>query len=232
MSIKPASLNKSFARRIGRSLSAKSRKILADILPSKIYTADKLAALNYEKLFLEIGFGMGEHFIEQIRQNPQNMYIGVEVYLNGVASCLKKLAAQQLDNYLLWADDLDLMLTNIKPNSLDGIYLLFPDPWPKKRYLKKRLFNIERLQHFKSKLKPPTKAENTGQIFFASDSEDYFQQAKSLLENNGFLVQDTNDHSAIDSLFPNYIETKYHKKALQAKRIPNFLVASARKIGK
>lgn len=95
-------------------------------------------------------------------------------------------------------------------------YILFPDPWHKRRYLKKRLFNQERLCLFKKKLK------NKGFISFASDIEDYFDSAKSILEND-------NDFKILEKDFTiphtDYIQTKYHTKAINENRTVQFISA-------
>ena len=72
---------------------------------------------------------------DKIVINPENLYIGVEVYLNGIASFLKLVAKSQNDNFLIWPNDLDMILKDIPNRSLEGIYVLFPDPWHKRRYM-------------------------------------------------------------------------------------------------
>lgn len=210
-------LNRTFARRIGKNLSSINKSVLDNDLPKVIYSPEKLKATKCEKVFLEIGYGMGEHFINQVQSNPKHLFIGAEVYLNGVANVLKKLQGYNNSNYMLWPDDLDLILTNMPDQSLDGIYILFPDPWHKRRYLKKRLFNEERLSLFKQTLK------NKGIISFASDIEDYFDSAKSILENDKDLKILGNDFTVPH---PGYIQTKYHKKAINENRTAQFISAT------
>ena len=160
---------------------------------------------------------MGEHFINQLKSNPERLHIGEEVYLNGVASVLKKLQGYNGNNYMLWPDDLDTMLEQMPDKSLDVIHVLFPDPWHKRKYLKKRLFNLERLALFKQKLK------NRGFISFASDIDDYFDSAKSILENDEeFKI------TGEDFLIPHtgYVQTKYHTKAIREGRVAQFISAT------
>lgn len=210
-------LNRTFARRVGKSLSDLNKSVLDKDLPKVIYSPEKLKATKYKKVFFEIGYGMGEHFIKQLQSNPEYLYIGAEVYLNGVANVLKKLKDYINGNYMLWPDDLDSMLEQMPDESLDGIYILFPDPWHKRRYLKKRLFNTERVSLFKKKLK------NKGFISFASDIEDYFDSAKSILESDKdfkILVDNfTVPHQG-------YIQTKYHTKAIAENRAAQFISAA------
>lgn len=207
-------LNKTFARRIGKRLSDYNKNLLENILPQYQYSNEVLLNSQKKKKFLEIGFGMGEHLFNQVTLNPDNLYIGAEVYLNGVANFLK--LATNVDNFLLWPNDLDRMLADMPENSLDGIYVLFPDPWHKRKYLKKRLVNKERLELFKAKLKP------TGFIAFASDIEDYFEDVRKLFASDAQLtIQNT------DFLVPHegYVTTKYHQKALREVRVARFIQA-------
>jgi release factor glutamine methyltransferase len=209
---KHQTLNRSFARRIGKKLSQLKQDLVDNELPKHIFTPEKLENSKFEKTFLEIGFGMGEHFVHQVTSNPENLYIGAEVYINGVANALKQI--KNLENFMLWANDFDLIMNEIPANSLDGIYVLFPDPWHKNRALKKRIFNQTRLLTLKKMLK------KNGFIAFASDIEDYFKDACALLEQDPDLsIQNT------DSLIPHpgYIQTKYHSKAIKEGRRAQFV---------
>ena len=207
-------LNRTFARRVGKALSGLKQNLIDCELPKHLYAAQKLENSKYDKVFLEIGFGMGEHFVSQVKANPDSLYIGVEVYINGVANALKQL--ESCDNFMLCPDDLDAILDQIPLNSLDGIYILFPDPWHKRRALKKRLFNQMRLDIFKTILK------KGGFIAFASDIADYTESAYNLLNlDQDFIVKNT------DLTIPHdgYTETKYHKKGLKEGRDAQFIQA-------
>ena len=209
-------LNRSFARRVGKTMSDLKKNILKNDLPKYLYTPEKNTENIYNKTFLEIGFGMGEHLANQAQLNPDNLYIGVEVYSNGVANFLKQATSLKLNNFMVWPDDLDLILDKIPAKSLSGVYVLFPDPWPKRKQIKKRIFNIERFEHFKNKLK------KGGFIAFASDIEDYFTSVYKLLDNNSnFTISSKNTHAEHDG----YIQTKYHSKAIKEGRTAQFFQA-------
>jgi release factor glutamine methyltransferase len=248
--ISPINLNRSYARRIGKSLSGVQQNLLDNELPKYLFSKEKLID-EKRKIFLEIGFGMGEHFVNQARLNPDALFIGVEVYLNGVANVLK-LAAEQnivksvgfnykergakpidnrratsndvsefksfdyITNFLLFPNNLDLILNEIPNNSLDGIYILFPDPWIKNKQKKKRIFNKERLKILQDKLK------DNGNLIFASDIENYFYEAIELIKQNGnFEIMNKDDYLTSHD---NYVITKYHQKAVNANRIPKFII--------
>ncbi len=206
-------LNRTFARRIGKSLSPLNKSILATELPKHRYSPEKIIDTEYKKVFLEIGFGMGEHFVHQVQLNPDCLYIGAEVYLNGVANIFKQIEAT---NFMIWPDDLDEILEKIPPGSIDGIYVLFPDPWHKRRHLKKRLFNQARLAGFKGALK------EGGFIVFASDISDYFDDARKLLESDGSFSLERDDFTIPHE---GYIQTKYHTKAIREWRVAQFIEA-------
>ena len=209
-------LNRTFARRIGKRLSNQNKEFLENVLPKYLFFNELLTFNDNRKKYLEIGFGMGEHLFNQIVLNSANLYIGVEVYLNGIANFLKLVTKSQNDNFLIWPDDLDMILKDVPNRSLEGVYVLFPDPWHKRRYMKKRLINKERLELLKSKLKIG------GFIAFASDIEDYFENVKKLfLEDKELIIQNT------DFLTPHegYIITKYHQKSIKENRKAQFLQA-------
>ncbi|MFP3011980.1 MAG: bifunctional peptide chain release factor N(5)-glutamine methyltransferase PrmC/tRNA (guanosine(46)-N7)-methyltransferase TrmB [Rickettsia sp.] len=246
----PINLTRSYARRIGKNLSGLQQNLLDNELPKYLFSKEKLID-EKRKIFLEIGFGMGEHFINQAKMNPDALFIGVEVYLNGVANVLK-LAGEQnvvksvgfnykeqgaksitnrratsdsfsefksfdyITNFLLFPNNLDLILNEIPSNSLDGIYILFPDPWIKNKQKKKRIFNKERLKILQDKLK------DNGNLVFASDIENYFYEAIELIEQNGnFEIMNKDDYLKPHD---NYIITKYHQKAIRANRTPKFMI--------
>lgn len=212
-------LNKTFARRVGKALTTHSKTMLEEILPIYSYSADKMQNSHYPKKYLEIGFGMGEHFLHQLQQNKESLYIGAEVYINGVASVLKKASSAELSNYLLWADDVDMLFANIPNHSLDGVYILFPDPWHKRRYLKKRLVNQKRFDIIKYKIK-------IGGFFaFASDIEDYFQSVLKLVNADSDFILAKDNYTLPHE---NYIQTKYHGKAIQEGRVAQFLTGFIR----
>lgn len=219
---KKVNLNRTFARRVGKSLSGASKDVIENILPNYLLSQEKIqSAINSkQKIYLEIGFGMGEHLVTQAQSNQDSIYIGAEVYLNGVAKFLKLAKERSLTNFLLWPNDLDMLLTQNQeiwpPLTLSGIYILFPDPWPKNRHHKKRLFNEERLGVLKKLLK------SGAFISFASDIEDYFNQSLNIVTNDGgFSLVNTSFLTPHEG----YVQTKYHKKALSQGREAQFFTA-------
>src|SRR5688572_5939806 len=104
-------LNRSFARRIGKNLSNTRKHLLETELKNHLFSIDQLLAISptVNEVFLEIGFGMGEHFISLAAQNQDAFFIGAEAYLNGVANTLKMAKEHEITNFLIWPDDVDLI---------------------------------------------------------------------------------------------------------------------------
>ncbi len=200
-------LNKSFARRKYRSISEKSLQILQNL--SSKYKFSKQNFLQYSKnrkTYLEIGIGTGEHAINQMQHNQNDLFIIVDVYINGIIKFLKLSEFHSLKNFLLWTEDVDLLMEILPKDSLDGIYTLFPDPWPKNSQKKRRLFNKIRVKIIESKLR------EGAFLIFLSDCKEYFTYGYDLFQSiENFSIKDAGDNF---SGFKDYIPTKYHKKAL------------------
>lgn len=203
---------KSFARRISKSLSDRKKYLLKEVLPNYKFHLDKLTPDS--KIYLEIGFGMGENIInlaEKYSDDKNKFFVGAEVYLNGVVAVISKIEEMNAKNVFLHADDVNDLFDEIPDNFLESVYILFPDPWPKNRQKKKRLINDNRVEKIRSKIK------NGGYLIFASDISDYFEDVKITLLKNGFI------ESILEPHMEHYKETKYHKKALLENRIPSFI---------
>jgi tRNA (guanine-N(7)-)-methyltransferase len=212
--------NQSFSRRIGKSLSDSQKSLVASCFEDiNNFTnsceldfralADKLA--SQKNLTIEIGFGMGEHLFSHISANPDMFFLGSEPYLNGVASLKKKCA--ELTNYILWPDDINLLLPYLPDNIVDEIYVLFPDPWPKRKQIRKRILSQERLLNFYRILK------KNGVLHFATDIDDYSNQVLEIIRNQkNFIVMDKNEFDP----HAGYVQTKYHSKAIIENRVAKF----------
>jgi tRNA (guanine-N7-)-methyltransferase len=137
----------SFGRRRGRKLSARQQHLLDEVLPRvslpEVSPAPltELFAPPKSRVWLEIGFGGGEHLIWQARANADVGLIGCEVFEDGVVKVLSVIDDTKLDNVLLSTDDAREVLRRLPAASLDRVFILFPDPWPKKRHVKRRLIN-------------------------------------------------------------------------------------------
>jgi tRNA (guanine-N7-)-methyltransferase len=119
------------------------------------------------EVWLEIGFGGGEHMAAQAARRPDTLILGAEPFLNGVASALRHIAEADLSNVRLRQGDARQLVADLPAASLERIFILFPDPWPKLRHHKRRLIQAEAIADFARVLKPG------GGVRFATDWADY-----------------------------------------------------------
>lgn len=158
-----------FGRRQGRPLSPSRQHALDTLLPEleiprdqltqdHTLSPDRLFARPMQEYWLEIGFGYGEHMATLSRANTNNGYIGVEPFINGMAAFLKDIEEDweggTHDNLRVLMDDGMIAARSLTPSSLNGIYVLNPDPWHKKRHHKRRIINQDNLEVFARILKP------------------------------------------------------------------------------
>lgn len=138
-----------YGRRKGRRLRAKKAELYETLLP-QLSIPKEDAPLDPQKLFaeknfaskkeiwLEVGFGGGEHLAAQAHAHPECGFVGCEPFINGVASLLEHVDAKKLSNVRIYADDARLLLARLPDKCLSKIFVLFPDPWPKKRHAERR----------------------------------------------------------------------------------------------
>jgi tRNA (guanine-N7-)-methyltransferase len=150
VSEEPESDHRFYGRRKGKPLKAGREALLETLLP-KLRVEAPTGALDPRTLFpslssqagpaqvwLEIGFGSGEHLAAQAAAEPTIGFIGAEVFLNGVASLLRYVDENNLANVRVYDNDVRALLPHLPTASLSRISLLFPDPWPKTRHAKRR----------------------------------------------------------------------------------------------
>ncbi len=165
-----------FGRRVGRPLSPQKKEIMDRLLPVYAIPSARLenpGALTPENLFtkkftacwFEIGFGYGEHLAALARQNPDTAYIGAEPFLNGMAAFLSEMDESHAENVRVLMDDAMKIARALGDKTLEGIYILNPDPWHKTRHHKRRIVNRPNLDIFHRILKPG------GELIMTSDVE-------------------------------------------------------------
>lgn len=156
---------KFWGRRLGRPLNSSRKQALDELLPKLHVNSEDLYRphkINPQQLFLnnaaeiilEIGFGDGLHLKALCEREPQNGFIGVEPYINGMSGFLKSIQDTDISNVRVFMDDVHLLLPSLQDQSLDKIYILNPDPWHKKRHHKRRIINPANLDSFARLLKP------------------------------------------------------------------------------
>ncbi|MBR1648387.1 MAG: tRNA (guanosine(46)-N7)-methyltransferase TrmB [Alphaproteobacteria bacterium] len=160
-----------YGRRSGRRLRKAKAALMENFLPQvKLDPQNPLSfPIEHSKVYLEIGFGDGDHLAGHSAKHRDICYIGAEVFKNGIANLLSlitgikqndevtddiKLLPERTDNVRIWDDDIRLLFPLIKDNSIDRVFLLFPDPWPKKRHEARRFINPGNLKILARILKP------------------------------------------------------------------------------
>lgn len=155
----PSTIRRLYGRRQGHALRAGQAALVEELLPRLSVPAD--GALDASRLFgdarplqLEIGFGAGEHLAAQAAAAPDTGFIGCEPFLNGVVGALGHIRDRTLANVRLHMGDALEVVERLPDVSLDRVYLLHPDPWPKARHAKRRMMNHGPLDLIAAKLKP------------------------------------------------------------------------------
>jgi tRNA (guanine-N7-)-methyltransferase len=192
-------------------LSARKAHLLKELLPQLRLDLKSSAPGNLCALFrvpvadvwLEIGFGSGEHLLWQAEQHGDVGFIGCEPFVNGVASLLGAVEARNLQTIRLHDGDARDVLAWLPDRSIGRMFILFPDPWPKKRQIKRRLLSPETVKELARVLAP------RGELRFASDDGDYAEQALAVFIGSGaFAAKDQRRQRPAD-----WPETRYERKA-------------------
>ncbi len=225
---------RSFGRRRGRKLSPRQSSLLTAGLerlhldlsqpPGELGLACLFTDAVHE-IWLEIGFGAGEHLIWQAGHGPHAGLIGAEPYVNGVVAALSAIETQQLQGRVrLHAGDVHPLLAWLPPASLSRAFMLFPDPWPKKRHRARRLFSAPLLGKMARILRPGA------EFRFASDIADYAEAAiEHAHAHPGFELASVFTSVNRDAI-PDWPITRYETKAGKAGRSSTFIVLKRKQI--
>lgn len=216
-------------RRHGRRLRPGRRQLLRSLLPEiEIRIPDSGAgagAIDLDALFakampdygLEIGFGGGEHLAAQAASHPSVGFIGCEPFINGVASLVARISEAGLANIRIFTDDARLLLDILPDAAIGRAYLLFPDPWPKKRHAKRRFISAATATALARVLK------DGAEFRVASDSASYIRRTLLFLARRpefNWIADGPADWRQRGDDWP---ETRYEKKALADSRSCTYL---------
>ena len=217
-----------YGRIKGKSLNAAQVRYLEEDLP-KLSVAGITFEENPErnlldirelaggrKIWLEVGFGGGEHLVHQALQNPDVQFLGVEPYVNGVAMLLGKMRNAGVANIKLHMGDARNLMDVLPDGSVSKAFLLYPDPWPKMRHHRRRFVTQEHLIPLSKCLKPGA------EFRVATDIEDYVRQTLQEVPRAGFewLAEGPEDWRAP---WGDWIATRYEQKAVREDRIPHYM---------
>lgn len=170
-----------------------------------------------EALWLEIGFGGGEHLAQQAATYPAIGMIGCEIFENGIVKLLGEARRHGLGNLRLFVEDARLLIAALPEGSLARVFILFPDPWPKLRHHKRRIVSTETLDRLAFAM------ADGAELRLATDDRDYLS----------WMLERATAHSAFEWLArgpedwrqrpEDWPATRYEQKALAAGRAPAFL---------
>jgi tRNA (guanine-N7-)-methyltransferase len=208
-----------YGRRRGRKLSKSSQLAIND---GKDYLVkeENISNIfrNQKNIVLEIGFGDGENLINSAKLNSKILYIGADPFLNTTAKCLNKILKYNLNNIVIWPDDIRKILKFFPNNSISEIKILFPDPWPKKRHKNRRLIQDEFIKNIYPVIK------HQGTITIATDHDILKNWVLEKFQNHTefeWVVESSNDWR-----FRPYecFQTKYELKSINQQRKPSWFI--------
>lgn len=176
-----------------------------------------LFAPEVREIWLEIGFGGGEHLAAQAAADPKRGLIGCEVFENGIVKLLGEVKRLGLGNVRLFTDDARELIRALPERSLDRVFILFPDPWPKQRHHKRRIVSTETLDALAAAMR------DGAELRLATDDRDYLAWMLERATNHRafeWLARGPRDWRERPADWP---PTRYEQKALAAGRRPSFL---------
>ncbi|TPK91049.1 MULTISPECIES: tRNA (guanosine(46)-N(7))-methyltransferase TrmB [unclassified Mesorhizobium] len=166
---------------------------------------------------LEIGFGGGEHLLHRAVEAPTIGFIGVEPFVNGMAKMMMAVRERPLANLRVYDDDATQLLDWLPSASLEGIDLLYPDPWPKKKHWKRRFVSQVNLDRFARVLKPGSKFR------FASDIDTYVNWTLLHCRAHGAFAWQAAEAADWHRPYDGWPGTRYEAKAIREGRPPAYL---------
>jgi tRNA (guanine-N7-)-methyltransferase len=206
-----------YGRAAGKPLSRRQQDLIDQLLPqlaipvdSHARTLDPLSLFEskIQKVWLEIGFGGGEHLAGQAGLHPDVGILGVEPYLDGVAKLLTAVEERGLSNVRIHRGDARELAGELTDASLDAVYILFPDPWPKTRHRKRRLVQPAFVAELARLMKPGAR------LRFATDWGDYADRALGDVLADGrfdWLAERADDWRLPPA---DHVTTRYQEKRL------------------
>jgi tRNA (guanine-N7-)-methyltransferase len=214
-----------YGRRRGRRLRSGQQELLEQLLPRLRFAAPEDGVLDPRSLFplpvddvwIEIGFGGGEHLAAQAAAHPAIGFIGCEVFENGVVKLLGEVRRLALDNVRILVDDARLLVRAAPEASVGRVFALFPDPWPKLRHHKRRFIQREVLDQLAHAMK------DGAELRLATDDVEYLRwmlERVPVHPDFEWLARGPGDWRARPADWP---ATRYEHKAVAGGRTPAFL---------
>ncbi len=212
-------LIKTFGRLKGRTLS-NNQKLGLEMFQKRynFFLDSSFFLKTKKKIWLEVGFGNGQHLVELAKRNSDKLFIGSEVYENGVATTCFSLLQNEVENVRVFQGDIRILLNSFKCEVVDRLYVLFPDPWTKKKHKSRRLLSSHNIKLFSKILK------SKGIICIATDVKDYHSEIEKAFSN---LDQFKRLHVSAEQKNLSFfldLKTKYEEKAIKEGLAPSYLV--------
>ncbi len=221
---------KFFGRRHGKTLRPRQRRLIEELLPrlavpgvaragdpARAPVDPRVLFPDGRELWLEIGFGGGEHLVHQAKTNPQVGLIGCEPFINGVAMALMRIEDEGVENLRLHPGDARDLIELLPGASVARAFLLYPDPWPKSRHVDRRFMHPANLALLARVMRP-------GAVLrLATDIPEYVEHALAAVAAGEVFRLDEEcgpDHARA---WPDWPGTRYEAKALAAGRRPHYL---------
>ncbi|MCI0756814.1 tRNA (guanine(46)-N(7))-methyltransferase TrmB [Teichococcus vastitatis] len=220
----PSVPDRLYGRRRGHPLRQRQQILLDVTLPRlALDPADPLGSFQVrpEELWLEVGFGGGEHALAQIEAHPRAGLIAAEVFENGICSLLTRIVPEGGEataplppNLRLWTEDARRLLRSLPERSLSRLFLMFPDPWPKARHAKRRFVHPSILPVLARALRPG------GEWRIATDDPTYQDWVREVMG-----AQDMFELESLAEARPQgWPGTRYEAKALREGRHPLYWI--------
>jgi len=215
-----------FGRRKGKKLRAGQDELIQNLLPAiraipgqdlPSQFPNRAAREASGEIWLEIGFGGGEHLAAQARAHRDVNIVGCEPFVNGMAKLLAVIEHEGLDNIRVWDDDVTDLLPTLPDASFDRVYILYPDPWPKRRQRKRRLVSDEMLETLARVMKPGA------ELRFASDIDDYIGWVLTRILRSRHFRWTATRADDWRKAYEGWPGTRYEAKAIREGRVPSYL---------
>jgi tRNA (guanine-N7-)-methyltransferase len=212
-----------YGRRKGHPLRAHQAGLFDELLPrlrvrpEELKNPATLFPRPVKELWLEIGFGGGEHLAHRARENPDIGFIGCEPFVNGMAKLLAAVDTEHLDNIRLYDSDASHVIAGLPDASVSRVFLLYPDPWPKRRHHKRRFVSDEMLTKLARILKPG------GDFWFVSDIDHYVGWTLARIVRAPGFIWPADHADAWRTPYEGWPGTRYEAKAKREGRAPSYL---------
>lgn len=211
-----------YGRRNGRRLRPGQRNLFETLLPQieidlENFSLDALFDHDPAEMWLEIGFGGGEHLIRQAQTRPDVGVIGCEPFINGVVKLLGEMQRQDCRNIRLFRDDARLLIDRLPASSIGRAFILFPDPWPKVRHHKRRIVSDEVIGRLAGAL------QDGAELRIATDDPGYLEWILWHMQRHSEFAWQARRPEDWRVRPDDWPATRYEGKALEAGRACAFL---------